>query len=64
MILPLLALGLAASLAPIWRDPSWEGGKNAWQSLKWVLTEPPKDHIPTEEALERNKSAQGNYYAY
>jgi len=45
------------TLLPIWRDPLWEGGKNAWQALYSLATSEQKKHITVEEALRRAREA-------
>jgi hypothetical protein len=48
---------LLALIAPVWRDPAWSGGINGIQALWWLLTQPPKEHIPVEEALAEARAA-------
>jgi len=45
------------TLLPVWRDPSWEGGKNAWQSIHFLATNPQKEHISVEQALAECRQA-------
>jgi len=42
--------GLLASLLPIWRDPSFEGGVNAFEYL-YLMTAKDRPHIPYEQAV-------------
>lgn len=57
MNIALLILGIAA-VTPIWRDPAWGNqGVNGIQALHWLLTEPPKEHIPVNQAIEECREA-------
>jgi len=49
-------LGLAVLCLPIWRDPSWTGGVNAYEAIYNVATKT-KEHLTVEEALEECRQA-------
>lgn len=51
-----IALGLLISFAPIWRDPSWSGGANAYEAIYYFSTRE-KKHIPYETAVEECRQA-------
>jgi hypothetical protein len=44
-------------LLPIWRDPNWEGGVNAYQALYLSATLPQKEHVLAEQAIEECRQA-------
>jgi len=46
----VLIIGLV-SLLPIWKDPGWTGGINAYEAIYNLATKPQKEHIRTEDAL-------------
>lgn len=43
---------IALLVAPIWRDPSWEGGVSAIQAVKNLATLPQKEHVSVQEAID------------
>jgi hypothetical protein len=53
----ILVVAGIVSVLPIWRDPGWKGGKNAWTALHHLATQPQKPHIPVDEALARCREA-------
>jgi len=52
----LVILGILG-LAPIWRDPGWQGGVSFYEMLYNYATKPQKHHIPVEEAIEKARQA-------
>jgi len=49
------------TLAPVWRAPYWEGGKNLWDALYSQARRPESEfreyHIPVPEAVEECRRA-------
>jgi len=57
-----ILLGIAIlSLCPVWRDPLWNGGVNAFQALWLFATEEQKEHIPVAEAIKEAREAYRKY---
>ena len=53
-----LILGLVVfGLAPIWRDPGWEGGVSGYEAIYNLATKPQKEHISVDEALRLAREA-------
>ena len=52
---------LILALAPIWRDPGWEGGVSAVEAVYNLATKPQKEHISVEEALRLAQEAYQKY---